>query len=67
LDLTANNGNETDNELSVLQATLHALDEAVKHNDTVLVYLINEVISHLEHAGAVLDPTSLQERGMRML
>ena len=67
LDLVANNGNETDNELSVLQATLHALDEAAKHNDTMLVYLIKEVISHLEHAGAVQDPTSLQERGMRAL
>jgi hypothetical protein len=55
-----------DNELSVLQATHHALDEAVKHNDHVLVHLIKEVISHLEHAGAVLDPTSLQERGVRV-
>ena len=56
-----------DNELSVLQAPLHALDEAAKHNDTMLVYLIKEVISHLEHAGAVQDPTSLQERGLKAL
>jgi hypothetical protein len=32
-----------------------------------MVYLIKEVISHLEHAGAVLDPSSLQERGMKGL
>jgi hypothetical protein len=56
---------EADNELSVLQATHHALDEAVKHNDHVLVYLVKEVISHLEHAGAVLDPSSLLERGVK--
>ncbi|KAE9368274.1 ankyrin [Stipitochalara longipes BDJ] len=55
----------SDNELSVLQATHHALDEAVKHDDHVLVYLVKEVIAHLEHAGAVLDPSSLQERGVR--
>jgi hypothetical protein len=57
----------SDNELSVLQATHHALDEAVKHDKHVLVHLINEVIAHLEHAGAVLDPSSLQERGRRSL
>ena len=51
-----------DNGLSVLQATFNAVDEAVKQNDIVLVHLLKEVISHLEHAGAVRDPTSLQER-----
>jgi hypothetical protein len=43
--------------------TFNALDEAVKHSDSILTHLIKEVISHLEHAGAVLDPKSLQERG----
>jgi hypothetical protein len=55
----------SDNELSVLQATHHALDEARKHGEEVLVHCIREVVAHLEHAGAVLDPSSLQERGVR--
>jgi len=54
-----------DDGLSVLQAAFNALDEAAMclENNGVLVHLIKEVISHLEHAGAVQSPTSLQERG----
>jgi len=53
-----------DNGVSVLQAASDALDEAARHNESVLVHLLTEVISHLEHAGAVHDPSSLQERGV---
>jgi hypothetical protein len=54
--------------LSVLQSAFNAL-EAASHadNDAVLVHLIKEVVSHLEHAGAVQNPTSLQEREVRKL
>ena len=54
--------------MSVLQAAFDAL-EAAAHadNGAVLVHLIKEVVSHLEHAGAVQNPTSLQERGFRRL
>lgn len=52
---------------SILHATYSALDDAVKQTDSVLVHLLREVISHLEHAGAVQNPTSLQERGVRRL
>ncbi|KAL2069053.1 hypothetical protein VTL71DRAFT_15391 [Oculimacula yallundae] len=50
---------------SILQAAFTALQEAIKKPDNVLVHLLKEVISHLEHAGAVQDPTSLEERGTR--
>lgn len=50
------------NGLSVLQAAFDALDMAISRNNDVLAHLLKEVISHLEHAGAVRDPTSLQER-----
>jgi hypothetical protein len=53
--------------LSILQATFKALEDGKLRNDDVLVHLLKEVISHLEHAGAVYDPTSLQERGFRKL
>ncbi|KAL5317468.1 hypothetical protein ACEPPN_014563 [Leptodophora sp. 'Broadleaf-Isolate-01'] len=53
------------NNHSILHATFNALDEAVKQTDIVLVHLLKEVISHLEHAGAVQDPTSLEERSTR--
>jgi hypothetical protein len=53
-----------DNGVSVLQAASDALDEAARHNQSVLVHLVTEVISHLGHAGAVHDPSSLQERGV---
>lgn len=53
------------NDKSILHATYNALDDAVKQTDSVLVHLLREVISHLEHAGAVQNPTSLQERGIR--
>jgi hypothetical protein len=56
-----------DNGLSILQATFNALDGAKFRYDNVLVHLLKEVISHLEHAGAVHDPTSLQERGLSKL
>jgi hypothetical protein len=31
-------------------------------NNGVLMHMFKEVISRLEHAGAVIDPTSFQER-----
>jgi hypothetical protein len=49
--------------LSVLQATLAARDKAVLANDRIRMHMFKEVISHLELAGAVTHPTSLQERG----
>jgi hypothetical protein len=56
-----------DDGLSVLQAAFNALEEAVTRTDNneVLVHLLKEVISHLEHAGAVQTPSSFQERGIR--
>ena len=56
-----------DNGLSILSATFDALNGAIMHSDNVLVHLFKEVISHLEHAGAVQDPTSLQERSINKL
>ncbi|KAH7336222.1 hypothetical protein BKA65DRAFT_29867 [Rhexocercosporidium sp. MPI-PUGE-AT-0058] len=53
------------NQMSILHATFNALDAAVKQTDKVLVHLLKEVISYLEHAGAVQDPTSLEERGAK--
>ena len=53
-----------DDGTSILQASFNALTDAMKHGDVVLVHLVKEVISHLEHAGAVLEPKSLQERGL---
>jgi len=32
------------------------------HDDDVLIHLLKEVISHLKHANAVVDPTSFEER-----
>ncbi|KAE8444619.1 hypothetical protein EG329_014367 [Mollisiaceae sp. DMI_Dod_QoI] len=64
----ANVNARSDNGLSVLQAAFNALDEATAshtNNNSVFVHLIKEVISHLEHAGAVQNPSSLQERGIR--
>jgi hypothetical protein len=51
---------------SVLQATFAARNEAVLNNDLVRLHLLKEVISHLEHSGAVAYPTSLQERGRKI-
>lgn len=48
----------------MLQAAFNALTNAMKHGDPVTVHLVKEVISYLEHAGAVLEPRSLQERGL---
>jgi len=45
---------------SILQATLNARSGYV--NDPVKLHLYKEVISYLEHEGAVMDPTLLQER-----
>lgn len=59
-----------DDDTSVLQAACNALDKAAAarlDNDGVRVHLLKEVISYLEHAGAVLNPSSLQERRMRKL
>lgn len=53
-----------DNGLSIIQATFKALEDAKLRNDDVLIHLLKEVISHLEHAGAAHDPTSLEERGL---
>ncbi|KAF8861772.1 hypothetical protein BDZ45DRAFT_739937 [Acephala macrosclerotiorum] len=46
--------------LSILQATLNARSGHV--NDAVKMHLYNNVISYLEHEGAVPEPTLLQER-----
>jgi len=51
---------------SVLQATFAARNEAVLNNDLVRLHMLKEVISHLEHSGAVAYPTSLQERGRKL-
>lgn len=58
-----------DDDTSVLQAAYNALDEAAARldNDGVRLHLLREVISHLEHAGAVQNPSSLQERRIRKL
>lgn len=48
----------------MLQGAFNSLTDAMKHGDPVLVHLIKEVVSYLEHAGAVLEPRSLQERGL---
>jgi hypothetical protein len=53
----------TDNGVSILQATYNAKLAAVLRDDTISIHLFKEVISHLEYAGAVPDPTSLEERG----
>ncbi|KAF4622728.1 hypothetical protein G7Y89_g14300 [Cudoniella acicularis] len=63
IDAGANVNARSDNGLSVLQSARHALDEAVKHDQAIQIHLLREVISHLEHAGAVQNPTSLLERG----
>jgi len=49
--------------LSVLQATMAARNQAVQADDYIRHDRFKNVISHLEHAGAVLQPTSLEERG----
>jgi len=58
---------DVDNGFSILHVTFNALHGARMRGDDVLVHLFKEVISHLEHAGAVQDPTSLQERGISKL
>jgi hypothetical protein len=55
---------EIDIGTSILQATCNALENATKHGDAIQIHLLKEVISHLEHAGAALQPKSTQERGM---
>ncbi|RDL38675.1 uncharacterized protein BP5553_03015 [Venustampulla echinocandica] len=67
IEAGANVNARADNGLSVLQAAFDALDGAVLRNDGVLAHLLKEVISHLQHAGAVIDPMSLQERGINKL
>ena len=52
--------------LSVLQATIAARNQAVQADDHIRHDRFKNVISHLEHAGAVLQPTSLEERGRPM-
>ena len=49
--------------LSVLQATIVARSRAVQADDHIRHYKLKNVISLLEHAGAILQPTSLEERG----
>jgi hypothetical protein len=53
----------TDNGVSILQATYNAKSAAVLRDETISIHLFKEVISQLEYAGAVTDPTSLEERG----
>ncbi|KAH8672774.1 hypothetical protein BGZ60DRAFT_485198 [Tricladium varicosporioides] len=65
IEAGANVNARTDNGSSVLQATSNALDEAVKNKQELLAHLLREVISHLEHAGAERNPTSILERGIR--
>ncbi len=48
---------------SILLATFAARDKAVLANERIRMHMFKEVISHLEHAGALLYPNSLQERG----
>ncbi|KAE8450375.1 hypothetical protein EG329_006449 [Mollisiaceae sp. DMI_Dod_QoI] len=47
---------------SILQATLNARSGHV--NNPVKMHLYKEVISYLEHEGAVSEPSLLQERGL---
>jgi hypothetical protein len=49
--------------MSILQATYSAKTAAVLRDDKISIHLFKEVISQLEYAGAVPDPTSLEERG----
>lgn len=47
---------------SILQATLNVRSAYV--NDAVKMHLYKEVISYLEHEGAITEPTLLQEIGL---
>lgn len=48
-----------------MQAAHNALHGATRSGDIVLVYMMREVVSYLEHGGAIVDPSSLQERGSK--
>ncbi|PVH83761.1 hypothetical protein DL98DRAFT_103771 [Cadophora sp. DSE1049] len=50
--------------ISVLQATLNAKTKAVYDKHEVKIHLFDNVISYLEHDGAVADPTVMLERGV---
>ncbi|KAG0645503.1 Ankyrin repeat-containing cofactor 2 [Hyphodiscus hymeniophilus] len=50
--------------VSILQATLSAKDRALERspNDTLTIYLYDNVLSYLEHENALADPTIFDER-----
>lgn len=50
--------------ISILQATRNAKNAAVFTKDELKMHLFDNVISYLEHGGAVCDPTIMQERGV---
>ncbi|KAH7407375.1 hypothetical protein BKA64DRAFT_640309 [Cadophora sp. MPI-SDFR-AT-0126] len=50
--------------ISVLQATLNAKAKAVCDKHELKIHLFDNVISYLEHEGAVSDPTLMLERGL---
>jgi hypothetical protein len=52
------------NGVSILRATLNARVDVVMKNDLLKFYDFNNVISYLEHAGAVTEPTIFEERGL---
>ncbi|KAK0100844.1 hypothetical protein ONS95_007291 [Cadophora gregata] len=50
--------------ISVLQATLNVKTKAVYAKNELKIHLFDNVISYLEHDGAVTDPTVMLERGL---
>ena len=52
------------NGASILRATLNAKVDVVMKNDLLKIYDFKNVISYLEHAGAVTEPTIFEERGL---
>lgn len=54
--------NVNEHSQSIFQATYNARGGFV--NDAVTMHLYNEVISYLQHEGAVPDPTIFEERGL---
>ena len=50
--------------LSILQATRKAKSLAVFAKHDLKIHLFDNVISYLEHDGAVSDPTPMEERGI---
>jgi len=50
--------------VSILQATLNARVDAVLKDDYLKIYDFKNVISYLQHAGAVTEPTPFEEHGL---